>query len=85
MIVARASNQGWFARVGEILSDPWGEFLEALWTNLWFGRCVFGAGLLICLWFGNWSMTGLFAGLWALLEGIHLSVRWWCERRKQTE
>ena len=80
----RTPKQSWFARLGDILSDPGGEFLEALWTNLWFGRVVFGAGILISLYFANWSMTGLFAGLWLLLEGIHLVVRWWREQGKHT-
>ena len=83
--MARNTGQGWFARLGDVLSDPLGEFLESLWGNLWVGRVVFGSGLLISPVWSNWSMTGLFAGLWALLEGIHVLLRWWRGQGRRTE
>ena len=68
-------NSFWFS-LGDYLSDPWGEFLDALKHNSWLRRIFFGLLLTLAFYFqSDWKTIGFFAVLWAIYEAVHFVIR----------
>jgi hypothetical protein len=73
---------GFWYRLGDYLSDPWGEFLVDVQQRTLLRRICFGVILALAFWFDANGRTILFfVGLWGVYEAIFYATRcvkaWW--------
>lgn len=76
---------GFWLRLGDYISDPWGEFLETLQHRALLRRIVFGALLALAFYLdASWRTIVFFVVLWAIYEAIFYAARfvraWWNAR-----
>jgi hypothetical protein len=68
---------GFWLRLGDYLSDPWGEFLVDVQRLALLRRLAFGTIIALAFWFeASWRTIGFFVGLWAVYETIYYAVRY---------
>jgi hypothetical protein len=74
--VRMSKRSGFWFRLGDYISDPWGEFLVDIQARALLRRLCFGAIIALAFWLdANWQTILFFVGLWAVYEGIFYAVR----------
>jgi hypothetical protein len=73
---------GFWFRLGDYLSDPWGEFLVDVQQRAILRRIAFGALIALAFYLdATWRTIGFLVALWAIYEAIYYAARfvkaWW--------